>query len=196
MASGPPRNPVKRPYQRSGQHIIAKAAPFLVDRITNATVVDDALTPLERAARDWRAQVLDDLGGADAVPAAKRAVLDAALGSKIILDSLDRFIFELTGSGRGLVNRRSRHAFRIVTDRMRVADGFVRQIQTLGLERTTKPPLDLTAYLRERYVPPAPSENGSQPPPLSSAASTDTLADSGVAPTTESGSPAPARPPA
>ena len=27
MAAGPPRSPVKRPYRRSGQHIIAKAAP-------------------------------------------------------------------------------------------------------------------------------------------------------------------------
>jgi hypothetical protein len=90
-----------RPYHRSGEHIITKALPFLVERVGDATVPDHALTPLERTVRGWRAEILDDLGG-DTVSAAKRAVLDAAVGSKIILSSLDAFLFQLASSGQGM----------------------------------------------------------------------------------------------
>jgi hypothetical protein len=152
MAPRPRRNTGRRPYHRSGEHIVAKALPFLVERITDPTIAEAALTPLERAVRSWREEILADLGGD--VPAAKRAVLDAAVGSKVILDSLDAFVFELAGSGRGLVNRRSRYAFRIVNDRMRVADSLVKQLATLGLDRQERPPVDLGTYLARRQAPP------------------------------------------
>jgi hypothetical protein len=147
MAARPRRD--VRPYHRSGEHIITKALPFLVERVGDATVPDHALTPLERTVRGWRAEILDDLGG-DTVSAAKRAVLDAAVGSKIILSSLDAFLFQLASSGQGMVNRRGRYAYRIVSDRMRVADGLARQLQTLGLERLERPAIDLTTYLAQR----------------------------------------------
>lgn len=142
----------KRPYHQHGQGLIAKALPYLLDRVKDLAIGADALSPLERAARGWRAEVLDDLGGAEVVPATKRAVLDAALGSKILLDSLDRYLFELAGTG-GLVNRRNRRAFAIVTDRMRVADGLARQLQALGLDRRERPAVDLRTYLAQRYRP-------------------------------------------
>jgi hypothetical protein len=94
--------------------------PFLVERVKDPHVADDALTPVERGARAWRAEVLLDLGSPEVVPAAKLALVEAALGTKIVLDSLDRYLFELAGTG-GLVNRRNRRAYSIVTDRMRVA---------------------------------------------------------------------------
>ena len=115
------------------------------------------LSPVERAARDWRREVLADLGGLETVPAAKVALLDAATGTKIILDSIDRYVFELATAG-GLVSRRTRTAFRVVADRMRVADGLARQLQALGLEHRQPKALDLGTYLAERYqsVPEAP----------------------------------------
>jgi hypothetical protein len=147
MAARPRRD--ARPYHRSGEHIITKALPFLVERVGDATAPDHALTPLERTVRGWRAEILDDLGG-DTVSAAKRAVLDAAVGSKIILSSLDAFLFQLASSGQGMVNRRGRYAYRIVSDRMRVADSLVKQLSTLGLDRVERPAIDLTTYLAQR----------------------------------------------
>ncbi len=144
-----PQRRAKRPYNPSGQHVVAKAVPYLVQRVTDPSVPDETLTPLERAVRGWRLEILEDLGG-DAVSAAKRAVLDAAVGSKIILSSLDSFLFDLAGSGRGMVNRRGRYAYRIVNDRMRVADSLVKQLAALGLDRVERPPLDLTQYLAQR----------------------------------------------
>ena len=138
-----------RPYHRSGEHIITKAMPFLVERVTDPAVSETALSPLERIVRGWRAEILDDLGG-DTVSAAKRATLDAAVGSKIILSSLDAFLFQLASSGQGMVNRRGRYAYRIVSDRQRVADSLVKQLSTLGLDRVERPPVALQEYLARR----------------------------------------------
>ena len=149
----PPQNRAKRPYQRSGLHVVSKALPYLLERITDPAVPDETLSPVELAARGWRREVIADLGGLESVPAAKRALLDAATGSKIILDSLDRYLFDLAESG-GLVNRRNRKAFAVVQDRMRVADSLTRQLQALGTERQTRT-IDLAQALRHAPEPDA-----------------------------------------
>ena len=146
-----------RTYHRSGEHIVAKAMPFLVERVTDSAVPETALSPLERTVRGWRDEILEDLGG-DTVSAARRAILDAAVGSKIILSSLDAFLFQLASSGQGMVNRRGRYAYRIVSDRQRVADSLVKQLSTLGLDRVERPPVDLGAYLASRRSAPAPAD--------------------------------------
>ena len=155
MAARPRRD--ARPYHRSGEHIVAKAMPFLVERVTDPAVPETALSPLERTVRDWRDEILEDLGG-DTVSAAKRAVLDAAVGSKIVLSSLDAFLFTLASTGQRMVNRRGRYAYRIVTDRIRVADSLVKQLSALGLDRVDRPPVDLTQYSAQRPAPPEPSD--------------------------------------
>jgi hypothetical protein len=149
MPARPRQNRAPRPYHRSGAHVVAKAVPFLVERVKDPRVADDALTPVERGARAWRGEVLHDLGGPEAVPAAKLALVEAALGTKIVLDSLDRYLFELAGIG-GLVNRRNRRAYSIIADRMRVADSLTRQLAAVGLTREERPPIDLTQYLTQR----------------------------------------------
>jgi hypothetical protein len=89
----------------SGQRIVTRVLPFLVEPVGDRTIPDASLSPLERAVRAWREEILEDLGG-DTVSAAKRAVLDAAVGSKIVLSSLDNFLYQLANTGQGLVNRR------------------------------------------------------------------------------------------
>jgi hypothetical protein len=148
----PPRstqNQARRPYHQHGQGIISRALPHLMERVLDPGLSETVLSPVERAARDWRQQVLDDLGGLDAVSATRRALLDAATGSMILLASLDAYVFELAGQG-GLANRKHRRVFPVVLDRMRVADGLARQLQTLGLDRQERPPVDLSTYLAQR----------------------------------------------
>ncbi len=138
-----------RPYHRSGHDTLARALPHLMERVLDLSLSDETLSPVERAARDWRREVLDDLGGLAAVPATRLALLDAAVGTKIVLDSLDRYVFELAVNG-GLVNRRNRRAFAIVADRMRVADSLARQLAALGMERHTPLVPSLTEYLAQK----------------------------------------------
>ena len=146
MAAKRPPNRV-RDYHRSGQHTLERALPYLLERIAGDNVSDGVLTPLEAAARAWRKDAEQDLGGE--LAATKRALLDAATGSMILLASLDRYVFALAEEG-GLVNRRSRRVFPVVESRMRVADGLARQLQALGLEPKATPTPSLGQYLASR----------------------------------------------
>jgi hypothetical protein len=78
----PRRNRATRSYHRTGAYPVSRALPFLVERVKDPSVADDALTPLERGARAWRGEVLHDLGGPEAVSAAKLALVEAALGDE------------------------------------------------------------------------------------------------------------------
>jgi hypothetical protein len=127
----------------------------LTARIADETVRDDELSLLERGVREWRRELLDDLGGPQAVTAAQRALVDTAIGSQILLQTVDRYLFDLA-SRNGVVNKRSRRVFQVVGDRMRIAEGLVRQLQALGLERRPRKGRDLSQYVSERYGAPAP----------------------------------------
>ncbi len=138
----------KRGYHRSGQHTVTRALPYLLERVADVRLPDEELTPLEAAARAWRKDAEQDLGGE--LAATKRALLDAATGSMILLASLDCYVFELAERG-GLVNRRSRRVFPVVESRMRVADGLARQLQALGLESRKPSAPALEDYVREKF---------------------------------------------
>ncbi len=133
-----------RPYHRHGAGVVTKALPYLLERVADGKISDAQLTPLELAAREWRKEAEQDLGGE--LAATKRALLDAATGSMILLASLDRYVFELAERG-GLVNRRSRRVFPVVESRMRVADGLARQLQALGLEGKSAPMPSLAEWV-------------------------------------------------
>jgi hypothetical protein len=140
----------KRAYHQHGHGFVTRALPFLVARLTDPSLSDSDLSPVEQAARALRQGIVEDLGGAEKVSTAQRALLDASVGSLIVLQSIDAYLFGLAAQD-GLVNKRSRRAFAIVTDRMRVADSLARQLTALGLERKVKPSQDLTTYVRARY---------------------------------------------
>ena len=147
LAKAPPN---RRPYHRHGRGVVDRALPYLLERIKDVVIPEEDLSPVERAAREWRWEVLTDLGGLDNVSAARMALLDAATGTKIILDSLDMYVFELAGIS-GLVNRRNRKVATVVTDRMRVADSLARQLHTLGLERRRQQEPSLNEYVQKNY---------------------------------------------
>ena len=101
--------PPKRAYHRHGQGAVTKALPYLMERVADERLPETALkTPLEAAARAWRKEAELDLGGE--LAATRRALLDAATGTVILLASLDRYVFQLAEKD-GLVNKRSRRAF-------------------------------------------------------------------------------------
>ena len=147
MPSRRPRDGA-RPYTRSGLHVVSRALPHLTERVADASIAEDALSPVERAARAWRRDVLADLGGLEVVSAARLALLDAVVGSVIVLHSLDAFLFQMA-SEQGLASRKYRRAFPIVADRMRVADSLARQLQVLGLERVPRPVPTLAEVLAQ-----------------------------------------------
>jgi hypothetical protein len=127
------RPPNRRPYHRHGEHVVKKALPYLQDRVCDPDIPEETLSPIEQAARKWRLVVLRERGGSDKVAETLRTLVNTTLGTKIIMDSMDRYIMELAQDG-GLVNRRSRRAFQIVADRNRVAETLTKQLSVIGFE--------------------------------------------------------------
>jgi hypothetical protein len=148
----------------------------------------DRRTAAAQALLTWRTDLLADLGGEAAVSAQQHALVEAAVRTRLFVDHLDAWILE-HGS---LVNARRRSVHPVVRERQQLVDRLARLLSLLGLERRQPKPVDLTAYLQKRYGPAA-AEDGSEPPRPASAVSPDALVDSGAGPSTESGSPTPAR---
>lgn len=136
-----------RTYQRHGLNLVEKAAPYLVKhRITDPTVEDGALSPFEAALRGLRRELTADIGPNP--PTAKIILLDAILGSTLILWSVDSYILTLAEK-QGLVSGRTRRALRIAEQRARLADSLVKQLTAFGLKRHVPEPKDaLAEYFR------------------------------------------------
>src|SRR5258705_529965 len=97
--------PSKRPpnrargYHRSGEHTVSRALPYLLERVADEKLPAEQLTPLEAAARAWRQEAEQDLGGA--LAATKRALLDAAVGRGVLFGGFGRYLFQRAGPGGG-----------------------------------------------------------------------------------------------
>jgi hypothetical protein len=142
--------PEPRAYHQSGLHTLKKNLPHVLDRINDDTVPARDLSPLEAAARQWRDSVISDLGGREALTTTKHALVNATLGSWLLLSTIDGYLFELAGK-TGVVNRRTRSVFAVVEQRARIADSLLRQLVALGLDRVGPPPMSLDQYIAQRY---------------------------------------------
>ncbi len=93
--------------------------------------VVDRRTTQGKALTKWRQELISDLGGADAISAQERALVDVAVRTKMLLDSVDASLL----TQPSLVNNRTRALLPVVRVRQQLADGLSRQLQTLGLRR-------------------------------------------------------------
>jgi hypothetical protein len=139
-----------RAYHQSGVYTLKKALPHLLERVNDSAIPDADLSPVENAARQWRESVISDLGGRDAMTTTKLALLNASVGTWIVLSSIDAYLFQMA-SADGLVSRKHRRVFPIVEQRMRVADTLARQLAALGLERVPQRVQTLDAYIASKY---------------------------------------------
>lgn len=96
--------------------------------------VVDRRTTLGKTLAQWRAELLRDLGGAEVVSTQERAIVELAVRTKLILDSIDAWL--LTRSS--LINARRRSLLPVVRERQQLADALARYLTTLGLERRTQ----------------------------------------------------------
>jgi hypothetical protein len=87
-----------RPYQQHGLHALKR-------RLKVAGLAGiDGRSQAARALLAWRREMEEDMGGPAAISAQVRAVIDLAATSKLLLDSLDRYLLECDS----LVNRKRR----------------------------------------------------------------------------------------
>ena len=107
--------------------------------------VIDRRTVTGKALAKWRADLVQDLGGDDSISTQQSAIIDLAVKSKLLLDSIDVWLL----TQPSLINVRKRTLLPVVVQRQQLADGLVRYLQTLGLKRVAKPTQTLDDYVRE-----------------------------------------------
>ena len=86
------------------------------------------------AIRKWRAELIADLGGDDAVSTQQLAIVDLAGKQKLLLDSIDTWLL----SQPSLINKRKRMLLPVVQQRQALADALAKYLTQLGLERRHK----------------------------------------------------------
>lgn len=104
-------------------------------------------TPLGYALKNWKTDLINDLGGRDAISTQQLALVELAAKSKLLLDSIDAWLL----TRPTLINARKKSLLPVVRERQALADGLARYLTTLGLERRQRDSDDLQAYVREKY---------------------------------------------
>jgi hypothetical protein len=120
----------------------------------------DRRTTLGRALAGWRGDLIRDLGGPENISTQQAAVIDLAVRTKLMLDSIDAWLL----TQPSLVNARKRSLLPVVRERQTLADALARYLGQLGLERRAKTIPDLTAYLatKDDGVPSSNPEQGTR----------------------------------
>ena len=139
-----PRRTTKRPprvYSRSGINTLKGAVKALGARAI------DKRTSMGKAISRWRSELVQDLGGPEAISTQQQVVIDLAVKGKLILDSVDNWLLQQPS----LINLRRRALLPVVTQRQQLADGLLRALEKLGLERKAKPVKSLAAHIEEKY---------------------------------------------
>lgn len=139
-----PRRQRPRPYHRSGVHRLKRAVVTLGSR-----ALPSRKTALGRALYDWRAALVADLGGADAISTQQLALVDLAVRSKLLVDSVDAYVLTMPSP----VNKRRRQLFAVVMQRQQLADSLARTLERLGLERRAQELPTLDRYLATKATP-------------------------------------------
>jgi hypothetical protein len=99
---------------------------------------------LGRALVRWRLDLVQDLGGEDQISTQQAALIELAVRSKLMLDTIDNWIL----SQDSLVNKSKKTLLPVITQRQQLADGLARYLKDLGLQRRAKT-LSLTEILED-----------------------------------------------
>src|SRR5262245_28931708 len=103
----------------------------------------DRRTALGRALEDWRNGLLNHLGGIGQTSTQQRQVVDLAVKTKLILDSIDAHLV----TRPSVVNQPKRTVLPVVIQPQQLADALARYMMDLGLERRARPVPTLNDYL-------------------------------------------------
>ena len=112
-----------------------------VDGLGNRVV--SRRTKVGRALWAWRSELLDDLGGIEAVSTQELALVEEAVKTKLILDSVNAWLLMQPS----LIARRTRGVLPAVRDRQALVSTLRGLLGDLGLKRRSKAMPSLGEYL-------------------------------------------------
>jgi hypothetical protein len=95
------------------------------------------------ALAEWRRDLTADLDGPESITTAQAGMVELAVRTKLMLDSVDSFILTMESP----VNKRRRTVYPVILQRQTLANSLARFLETLGLERRPPRTLSLAEYL-------------------------------------------------
>src|SRR6058998_2636466 len=98
----------RRPYLKSGIYALRNAVLTLGSR-----ALPPKSTPLGRALHEWREALLADLGGPETITTQQAALVDMAVRTKLLVDSVDAYVLSMPSP----VNRQRRCLHPVVRER-------------------------------------------------------------------------------
>jgi len=107
------RHEVRRPNLKHGLHTLKKAVQVLGSR-----ALPPRSTALGRALHEWRASLVADVGGEDANSTQQLALVELAVRTKLLVDSVDAYVLGMpspVNRQRRCVSRRPRAAGAVQT---------------------------------------------------------------------------------
>jgi hypothetical protein len=110
----------------------------------------DRRTAVGKALAAWRSELLADLGGIENVTTEELALVEEAVKTKLILDSIDAWLL----SQPSLINKRTRSVLPVVRDRQALVATLRGLLGDLGLGRRTPALPALGDYLAQRATEP------------------------------------------
>jgi hypothetical protein len=128
MTDTAPRQKKPRTYSKHGLNQLKQVVKQLGGRAI------DKRTATGRELAKWRNDLIDDLGGRDAISTQQAAPVEFAVRSKLLLDSVDAWLL----TQDSLINKRKRTLLPVVLQRQQLADGLARYLNQLGMERRHK----------------------------------------------------------
>jgi len=142
---------------KSGVYTLKRAVRTLGSR-----ALPSKSTALGRALHEWREALLADLGGADVVSTPQLALVDLAVRTKLLVDSVDAYVLSMPSP----VNRQRRCLHPVVRERQALVGQLQSILRDLGLERRHRE-VDIAAQLAALHRPGAPqlAEDKAAPPP-------------------------------
>ncbi|MGD0949859.1 MAG: hypothetical protein ABSA52_20820 [Candidatus Binatia bacterium] len=106
----------------------------------------DRRTATGKALAAWRSELLADLGGIEAVSTQELALVEEAVKTKLILDSVDAWLL----TQPTLIHKRNRSVLPAVRDRQALVSTLRGLLGDLGLKRRAKAMPSLGEYLATR----------------------------------------------
>ncbi len=126
-----------RSYAKSGLYELKRSVSTLGRRTI------DRRTTVGKALAAWRSELLADLGGTESISTQEAALVDAAIKSKLILDSVDAWLL----SQPTLINKRTRSVLPVGRDRNALVATLRGLLDSLGLKRRQREVPALADYL-------------------------------------------------
>jgi hypothetical protein len=107
----------------------------------------DGRTTLAKVLTQWRSDLIRELGGPGTVTVQQVAIIDLAVRTKLLLDSIDSWLLQQPR----LINARKRALIPVVLQRQQLADALAKYLSLLGLKRRPTPVVELDTYLAAHY---------------------------------------------